>query len=120
MQSPRLEQPMNTLRRPSRRILACLAALTVMAVCASSASASISGYQEPAYTKTNGNNTYWFNWQAFLGHDSNGNDDYRYYLCERTERNGVVIENNNGTAGPGATNCTGSLRTSASGPNSGN
>src|SRR4051812_31238583 len=120
MQSPRLEQHMNTLRRPSRRILAFVACLTALAVCTSSASASISGYQEPAYTKTSANNTYWFNWQAFLGHDANGNNAYRYYLCESTERNNVVIENHNGSQGPGAQNCTGSLRTSANGPNSGN
>jgi len=111
---------MNTLRRPSRRILACLAALTVMAVCASSASATISGYQEPAYTKTPGNNTYWFNWQAFQGHDPNGNNDNRYYLCEWTERNNVVIENHNGSSGPGATNCTGLLRWNGGGVNGGN
>jgi plastocyanin len=105
---------MNTLRRPSRRILAFVACLTALAVCTSSASASISGFQEPAYTKTNGNNSYWFNWQAALGHDINGNDLYTYYLCARTERNGITVENHNGPAGPGATNCTTSLR---SGPN---
>ena len=91
---------MNTLRRPSRRILTFAACLTALAVCTSSASASISGYQEPAYTKTNANNTYWFNWQAFQGHDPNGNNDNRYYLCERTERNNVTIENYNYLAGP--------------------
>jgi len=111
---------MNTPRRPSRRILACLAALTALAVCTSSASASISGYQEPAFTKTNANNTYWFNWVAFQGHDPNGNNDNRYYLCEWTERNNVVIENHNGSAGPGATNCTGLLRSNSGGANSGN
>src|SRR3954453_23046763 len=120
MQSPRLEQHMNTLRRPSRRILAFVAALTACAVFASTASATISGYQEPSYTKTSANNTYWFNWQAFQGHDPNGNNDNRYYLCERTERNNVVIENPNGSQGPGAQNCTGLLRSNSGGANSGN
>ena len=111
---------MNAARRPGRRFLACLTALTVLgAVCVSSASASISGYQEPAYTKTAANNTYWFLWQAALGHDINGNDNYTYYLCERTLRNGIVVEDHNGPAGPGATNCTGSLR-SGPNPSSGN
>jgi len=111
---------MNALRRPSRRVLACLAALTALAVCAQSASASITGYQEPAYTKTAANNSYWFQWQAFTGTNGSSNTpNYTYYLCANTYRNGVQVEAHNGTAGPGSTNCTGSLRSGPS-PSSGN
>lgn len=113
---------MNAARRPSRRILACLAALTAMAVCASSAQASITGYQEPAYTKTNANNAFWFQWQAFNGWNGGSNTpNYTYYLCANTYRNGVQVEAHNGTNGPGSTNCTQPLRSaSGAGQNSGN
>jgi len=114
--------PMNAARRPSRRILACLAALTAIAVCASSAQASITGYQEPAYTKTNGNNSFWYAWQAFNGWNGGSNTpNYTYYLCANTYRNGVQVEAHQGTNGPGSTNCTQPLRSaSGAGQNSGN
>ena len=83
------------------------------------AHAGVQAYDEPAYTKTSGNNTYWFAWNAVTGVDSNGNDRYEYYLCFRTERNGILVESSNGTNGPGSENCTTSLRNGPT-PSSGN
>src|SRR5215208_137920 len=83
------------------------------------ASALVTGYNEPAYTKTAGNNAYWYNWTAVTGLDSNGNTNYTYYLCINTYHNGIQEELSNGTNGPGSTNCTGSLRSAAT-PASGN
>src|SRR3712207_7070009 len=63
--------------------------------------------QEPAYTKTNGNNAFWFQWQAFNGHNGGSNTpNYTYYLCANTYRNGIQVEAHQGTNGPGAVNCT--------------
>ncbi|MEA2444137.1 MAG: hypothetical protein QOJ12_1429, partial [Thermoleophilales bacterium] len=85
-------------------------------------SASITSYNEPAYTKTNGNNAFWFQWQAFNGWNGGSNTpNYTYYLCANTYKNGAQVEAHNGTAGPGAANCTSPLRSaSGAGQNSGN
>jgi hypothetical protein len=80
----------------------------------------VQAYDEPAYTKTSGNNAYWFAWQSVDGTDSNGNTMYTYYICFRTERNGVPVETSNGSNGPGSQNCTGNLRNSSGQPTSGN
>ncbi len=88
-------------------------------MCVAPAYAGVQAYDEPAYTKTNGNNAYWFAWTAVTGVDSGGNTRYEYYLCFRTEQNGILVESSNGTNGPGSTNCTGSLRSGPT-PASGN
>ena len=103
----------------SSRILLPLAAVAVLLGFASApASAEMAGYNEPAYTKTNANNVYWYAWKAEDGFNYQGQTDYRYYHCLRTERNGIAVETSNGTNGPGTTNCTGTLRYGAN-PNSG-
>ena len=78
------------------------------------AQAGTSGYAEPAYTKTAGNNAYWWHWNAITGANSGGATDYTYYLCLDTYANGAHIETSSGSNGPGTANCTGTLR---SGPN---
>jgi plastocyanin len=112
---------MQAKRLPSRRMVALLACAAVLgAAFTSSASASITGYNEPAYTKTSANNAFWYQWQAFTGtNGSNNTSNYTYYLCANTYRNGVQVEAHNGTAGPGSTNCTNSLRSGPT-PSSGN
>jgi plastocyanin len=114
------------MNNPTAR-LAALAAVSLLGCLAlsASASASVTGYNEPTYTKTNGNNTYWYAWTAVngLSEDANGNSrtDYRYYLCFNTYRNGIKEEASNGTNGPGSTNCTASFRSiSSPTPSSGN
>jgi hypothetical protein len=83
------------------------------------ASADVGAYPEPTFTKTSGNNAYWFHWTAVTGVDSNGATDYRYYLCLSTYHNGVQEEFSNGTIGPGSANCTAALRSGPT-PASGN
>jgi len=83
-------------------------------VCVPSANASVQAYNEPSYTKTTGNNAYFFHWTAVNG-SSGSNDDYQYYLCFRTERNGIAVETSNGTNGPGSQNCTGNMRNLSTG-----
>lgn len=121
MATSQLEHLMHAKRLPSRRIVALLVCTAVLgAAFASSASASITGYNEPAYTKTNANNAFWFQWQAFTGtNGSNNSSNYTYYLCANTYRNGVQVEAHNGTNGPGSTNCTTSVRNGPT-PSSGN
>ena len=114
---------MHAARRPGRRFLLLVACTAVLAAAfTSSASASITGYNEPAYTKTNGNNAFWFQWQAFNGWNGGSNTpNYTYYMCANTYRNGVQVEAHNGTAGPGATNCGSPVRSaSGAGLNAGN
>jgi hypothetical protein len=77
------------------------------------ASAVVTASVEPTFTRTTGNNTYWFHWTAVTGIDANGNTDYRYFLCLATYHNNVQEEFSNGTNGPGSQNCTGSLRSGA-------
>jgi plastocyanin len=103
------------------RVAACALVATSLAllVLSADASALVSGYTEPGYTKTAGNNAYWYNWTAVTGVDSNGNTNYTYYLCINTYHNGMQEEFSNGTNGPGSTNCTGSLRSGPT-PASGN
>ena len=106
--------------RPRSHLAALLFTGILLALlCVPSANAGVQAYDEPAYTKTSGNNAYWFAWTAVTGVDSNGNTRYEYYLCFRTEQNGILVENSNGTNGPGSTNCTGSLRSGPT-PASGN
>lgn len=45
---------------------------------------------------------------------------YTYYICFRTERNGIPVETSNGSNGPGSQNCTGNMRNSSGQPTSGN
>ncbi|WP_041730697.1 PKD domain-containing protein [Conexibacter woesei] len=78
------------------------------------ASAVVQGYAEPTYTKTSGNDAFWWRWTATTGGDANGNVNYTWYLCFRTYANGVLVEDSNGTSGPGTQNCTGSLRSGPS------
>jgi plastocyanin len=112
MTAPRLKK---SIAVPMALVVMCLALLAV----AAAASASTSAYSEPTYTKTSGNNTYWFRWNAVTGSDGNGNTDYRYYLCLKTYHNNALEENSNHTNGPGSTNCTGNVRSTSAGPNSG-
>ena len=90
--------------------LATIAALAVVCAFAPSASATIVAYNEPTFTKTSGNNAFFFNWVAVNGVDSNGVTNYTYYLCINTYRNNLLDEASNGTQGPGSANCTNSLR----------
>src|SRR3954470_2302455 len=104
--------------RGSVLALTFIAAVVATMASAPRAHALVTGSQEPAYTKTNGNNTYFWNWQAVTGVDENNVTRYEDYLCFCTFVNGIQQETSNGTNGPGSQNCTGSLRSSAS-PSSG-
>src|SRR4051812_30682869 len=68
-----------------------LAALAVL-VPATTALGAVTAYNEPAYTRTAGNDTFWWAWQGRTGLDAAGNADYRYLLCGTTLRDGVVAE----------------------------
>ena len=109
------------LLRPGR-VATVAAILLLLAIGTDSALADTSAYTEPPYTKTTGNNAFWFGWQAVNGVGSSG-VDYRYYLCINTYRDtgsgSQQVEFSNGTNGPGSTNCTGSLRSGPS-PSTGN
>lgn len=83
-------------------------------LCAPGASAGpTTAYNEPAFTKTSGNNSFWFRWNKRQSYDFNGNAFDSYYLCFTTTKDGVLAENHNGNAGPGSQNCTGNLAGSA-------
>ena len=95
--------------RGIRTLTICVAAAlcSLAALGATTAQASVERYPEPAYTKTSGNNSYWFRWTAIKGFNGvTGGDDYRYYLCANTYHNGTQEEFHNGSAGPGAANCS--------------
>src|SRR4051794_3195767 len=96
-----------------RASVALLVAAVFLAVVAS-ARAGVGAYNEPAFTKTSANNTYWFAWTAITGLNQNGTNNYTYYLCLSTYHNGVQEEFSSGINGPGTTNCTSTLRTSGS------
>jgi len=100
--------------RTTRTLLCALLALcSIAALGATTAQASVERYPEPAYTKTSGNNSYWFRWTAIKGFNGiNGSDDYRYFICANTYRNGAQEEFHNGTNGPSSANCS-SLLTSS-------
>src|SRR3954447_11626856 len=100
--------------RGTQRRIAGIAMVVAMLGTAATAQASVSAYSEPVYTKTAGNNAYWFAWTAVTGSDENGNTRYEYYLCFNTYDNGNQVESSSGTNGPGSANCTGSLRSGSS------
>ncbi len=77
---------------------ACVCAALVLPI---SASAVVQGYGASTYTKTSGNDAFWWHWSATTGGDSNGNVNYTRYLCFRTYANGVLVEDSNGTSGSG-------------------
>jgi PKD domain-containing protein len=85
----------------------------VLLALVSRASADVTASVEPSFTRTTGNNSYWFHWTAVTGIDANGNTDYTYFLCLATYHNNVQEEFSNGTNGPGSQNCTTSLRNGA-------
>src|SRR4051812_6191327 len=95
-----------------------LLALVAAMAHGSIASAGVTPSPEPPFTKTAGNNSYWFNWNAQTGIDSNGDTNYTYYLCFSTYHNNVLEEESHGINGPGSPNCTYTLRNGAS-PSSG-
>lgn len=101
-------RPIRGRMRAAVLVLAALAMLCAFA--ASTAHAGTAAWNEPTYTKTTGNNVYWFHWTAINGLLENGSTDYRYYQCIKTYHNGVLEENSNHTSGPSSPNCTGSLR----------
>src|SRR3954447_23970557 len=76
----------------------------LLGVTAGTALASTSAYTEPTYTKTSGNNSFWYHWNAVTGVDGAGNTDYRYYLCIKTYHNNILEETSNHTNGPGSLN----------------
>ena len=65
-------------------VVAIVATCMTCLVVAASAPAGVGVYLKPTFTRTSGNNTYWYNWTAVTGLDSNGNDNYTYYLCFST------------------------------------
>jgi hypothetical protein len=70
----------------------CLAlVLTFAAATASAVCAAPIGLAKPAYTKTTGNATFWWHWNAIDG-NSNGSTDYRYIICYSTFHNGLIEE----------------------------
>jgi hypothetical protein len=90
-------------------VLCALAALAMIsAFAARPAHAWNTKYPEPAYTKTNGNNSFWFRWNAETG-VTGSQTDWRYYVCANTYMDNAQVEQHNGTAGPGAANCSGLL-----------
>jgi PKD repeat protein len=80
-------------------LLACVAAGLAGA---GNAQAAITAHAEPAFTNTL-TNTWHFTWTRVTGTDN------QYFVCFTLRRNGIIIENSNGTNGPGSTNCTGNI-----------
>src|SRR3954464_8628239 len=103
---------MTTTRTYPKRtatVLCALAALALLsAFAANPAHAWNTKYPEPAYTKTNGNNSFWFRWNAESG-VTGSQTDWRYYVCANTYMDNAQVEQHNGAAGPGANSCTGLL-----------
>ena len=112
----------SALVRPLLRVLLPLLAVLAVAGQAAPASAAVTMYNEPTYTKTSGNNAFWWQWTTPLGNAMGGGGPvYAQYLCFRTFRtpppNGpqVLEETSNGSAGgPGSSNCTNWLAYGAS------
>jgi plastocyanin len=75
---------------------------------AGQAHAEVLAYGEPGFTKTTTNS--WFYSYTRVQGTTN-----EYFICFRLRKNGVVIEDSNGTNGPGSLNCTGNIY--SSGPN---
>ena len=116
---PPLEAHLTPTLKIAPRQISLLFALILagIALHATVAQASVTGYSEPAYTKTSGQNTYWWNWQAVQGYNSNNQPVYNYYLCLGTIHNGITEE----TAGnPNSTPNNCALQRSSSSPTSAN
>lgn len=101
------------LRRLARTLVLPLLACAVLAAHAAPAQASVVLYPEPTYTKTAGNNAFWWRWTTPYGTTGGGQGVYAQFLCFKTYRtpppNGpqVLEEDSNGSAGgPGSQNCT--------------
>lgn len=98
-----------------RRIIVLLIGVCALGLAAAAAPApapaSIQAYNEPAFTKTTGNDAFFWHWVAVNGTDESANTNYTYFLCFFTYRDNVTVESSNGTTGgPGSSNCTGTLR----------
>lgn len=103
-----------------RRLLmwsAVVAALWTV-VTAAPAGAVVGSFAEPTYTKTASNNYFWWSWTAVDGFTGGGATDYRYYLCMRTYKDGVLVEDYIANNPPGSANCF-AARTSSTGARSG-
>ena len=124
--STRRSCPSSTpLRRPRhaawlRRGLVLVLLAAGLGATAAPAGAALQAYNEPTYTKTNGNNAFWYHWTTPYGSNGSGQGVYAQYLCFKTYRtpppNGpqVLDETSNGSAGgPGSQNCTGWLAQSS-------
>ncbi len=69
---------------------------------AGEARAEVLAFAEPGFTKTTTNS--WFYSYTRVQGTTN-----EYFICFRLKKDGVVIEDSNGTAGPGSLNCTGNI-----------
>lgn len=91
---------------PARRVLAslvCLACLLAVALGRpGEAHAEVLAFAEPGFTKTTTNS--WFYQYTRVQGTTN-----EYFICFRLRKDGVVIEDSNGTNGPGSLNCTGNI-----------
>lgn len=91
--------------------------IVTMALHAAVAQAGVTGYAEPAYTKTSTQNSYWWHWTGVDGFNANTNQTvYNYYLCLGTIHNGVT-DQNAGNPNSGPNHCA--LKRSSSSPSSG-
>lgn len=108
-------------RRGAGRSWTRASLVVAMAVAAllhpASADAAITAYAEPAFTKTAGNNTFWWHWEAVDGSGPAGAADLRWWMCRRTFRTGMLIDGSDGLNGPGSSRCP--LMRSGAGPASG-
>ncbi|MEV4422728.1 PKD domain-containing protein [Patulibacter sp. NPDC049589] len=107
------------------RLLAPLLACVVLAAHAAPAQSAVTASVEPTYTKTAGNNAFWWHWTTPFGSNGSGQGVYAEYLCFKTYRtppqggSPILEEDSNGSAGgPGSTNCSGWLAQSST-PQSG-
>ncbi len=97
--------------RSSLLLLSCVFTLAS----AAPAVAGVAPVSEPTYTKTAGNNAFWYSWSAIQGYNQDGSANNTWYLCFHTydtSPNGsqAEVETSNGANGPGSSNCTGNLR----------
>jgi PKD repeat protein len=89
-----------------RRLTTAAAVLTccllIVLGTAGEARAEVLAFAEPGFTKTTTNS--WFYTYTRVQGTTN-----EYFVCFRLKKDGVVIEDSNGTNGPGSLNCTGNI-----------
>jgi PASTA domain len=97
-----------TVSVAGRALLALILAVVLVDILPSIASASVTAYPKPAFTKTAGNATFAFHWTNRQA----GNGD-PYWLCGDVFVGGDDVDPSNYLLGPGSQNCSDALTASS-------